>query len=33
MVDGIKPTLAELEKFEQEPEGLDIECKMWIKLY
>jgi len=25
MVDGIKPTLAELEKFEQEPEGLDIE--------
>jgi len=27
-VDGIKPTLSELEKFEEQPEGMDIECKL-----
>ena len=27
-VDGIKPTLSELEKFEEQPEGLEIECKL-----
>ena len=26
MSEGIKPTLAELEKFEEQTEGMDIEC-------
>lgn len=24
--EGIKPTLVELEKFEEQPEGIDVEC-------
>ena len=29
-MDGIKPTLSELEKFVEQPEGLDIECALKV---
>lgn len=30
LAEGIRPTLAELEKFEDQPEGIDVECILSI---
>ena len=32
IAEGVKPTLAELERFEDTPEGLDIECILGVSL-
>ena len=31
IAEGVKPTLAELEKFEDQPDGVDVECILPMK--
>lgn len=33
VAEGIKPTLAELEKFEDQPEGMQVECIFFMLVY
>lgn len=32
VAEGIKPTLAELERFEEQPEAMDMECILILRL-
>lgn len=33
IAEGVKPTLAELEKFEDTPEGAEVECRLHLLVH